>query len=599
MKHLIYLIMCFVIAAPANSIEYHSVLVDGSAGILIDGSLADWQAYKLSRKKLEYWRSMPHNRSGTPTTDQDLSATFQVFADTDHIYFVIVVVDDEVVFERSVFGQSWWDDAVWIEFDGGYLEITKRVSGEVVVESLLEVAGKKISVPYLSEAIGVDAAISQTASGYIVEAKVPRQIVQIDAFEKDSRLLFNVSVVDHDVAGIQEHRLSLDKDISSSVLLSQIITAPSWNEIIPGGHPSAKPAISPAGTTHPTKSGFNNQEQFVITLLGNTASDKLDLAKRQEINIATILAQYHAATKADKPNPKTLIWTGGLVGILAVGEGNYRIFSDRFRDIQKVDDPYVREWAVTHHRGYQRGFGRTMLKLPDAEAIRRLEEALQVANEIQDHEFYFQTISNLYKVRERAQLLVDQMLEKGSDYATRIVDQFGTDKMGQLAATNRLKYRLFLAQSQPFVKIDGLLAKQELLRYAENFSRGSDEHLNLLKQIGNIYRKVGMAPEALEFYKKIAELAQTPAYAVVARIGMAHTYMDIAKNRTSMAKLREAEKILTNPTNYNERAVLAHLHMTFVRAHGEWYDYKRVREHLKLLNAYLPPDPSMQVRTTP
>lgn len=598
MKRLIYLMMCLVIAAPANSIEYHSVLVDGAAGILIDGDLVDWQAYELPRQKLEYWRSMPHNRSGTPTTDQDLSATFQAFADTDHIYFAIVVVDDEVAFERAIFGQSWWDDAVWIEFDGGYLEITKRVSDEVVVESLLEVADKKISVPYLSEAIGIEAAISQTGSGYTVEAKVPRQIVQIDAFEKDSRLLFNVSVVDHDVAGIQEHRLSLDKDISFSVLLSQIITAPSWNEIIPGAHPSTKPAISPAGMTLPTKSGLNNQGQYVITLLGNTAF-KIDLAKRQEINTATILAQYHAATKADKPNQRALIWTGGLAGILAVRDGNYRIFSDRFRDIQKIDDPYVREWAVTHHRGYQRGFGRTTLKLPDAEAIRRFEEALQVADDAQDHEFFFQTLSNLYKVRKRAQLSVDQMLEKGINYATRIVDQFRTDKIGQLAATNRLKYRLFLAQSQPFLKIDGLLAKQELLRYAENFTRGSDEHLNLLNQIGNVYRELEMSPEALEFYEKIAELAQTPAHAVVARIGMAHTYMDIAKNRTSMAKLREAEKILTNPTNYNERAVLAHLHMTFVRAHGEWYDYKRVREHLKLLNAYLPPDPSMQVRTTP
>ena len=524
---------------------------------------------------------------------------FRRFADTDHIYFAIMVVDDNVVFERAVFGQSWWDDAVWIEFDGGHLEITKRVSGEVVIESLLEIAGKKISVPYLSEAIGVEAAISQTASGYLVEAKVPRQIVQIDAFEKDSRLLFNVSVVDHDGAGIQEHRLSLNKDISSSVLLSQIITAPSWNEIIPGRHPSAKPAISPTGTTLPTKSGLNDQGQLVITLLGNTAFDKLDLAKKQEINTATILAQYHAATKADKPNPRTLIWTGGLTGILAVREGNYHIFSERFRDIQKIGDPYVRKWAVTHHRGYQRGFGTTTLRLPDAEAIRRLEEALQVANEIQDHEFYFQTISNLYKVQERAQLSVDQILEKGIDYATRIVDQFGTDKMGQLAATNRLKYRLLLAQSQPFVKIDGLLAKQEILNYSENFSRSSDEYLDLLNQTGDVYRELEMSPEALEFYEKIAELAQTPVYAVVARIGMAHTYMDIAKNRTSMAKLREAEKILTNPTNYNERAVLAHLHMTFVRAHGEWYDYKRVREHLKILNEYLPPDPSMQIRTTP
>lgn len=599
MKRLIYLIMSLAIAVPANSIEYQSVLVDGLAGLSIDGNLTDWQAYKLPVQKLEYWQSLPHNRSGTPTTDQDLSATFQVVADRDHIYFAVMVMDDEVVFERAVFGQSWWDDAVWIELGKGDLVITRRASGEVVVESLLDIAGKKISVPYLSEAIGIDVAISQTVSGYTVEAKVPRQIVQIDAFEKGSRLLFNVSVVDHDGAGIQEHRLSLDKEISSPLLLSQIITVPPLNENIPRRHPSGKPAIPPASTTLPTKSGFNDQGQLVITLLGNTSFDKLNLAKRREINTATILAKHHAATQADNPNPKTLVWTGGLAGILAVREGNYRIFSDRFRDIQKVDDPYVQEWAVMHHKGYQRGFGRTMLKLPDTEAIRRLEEALQVADETQNHEFYFQTLSNLYKVYHRAQLSVDQMLEEGIHYATRIVNQFGTDKMGQLAATNRLKYRLLLAKSQPFVKIDGLLAKQEILRYSENFSRGSDEHLDLLNQIGDVYRKLEMAPEALEFYEKIAELSQTPVYAVTARIGMAHTYMDIAKNRTSMAKLREAEKILTNPTNYNERAVLAHLHMTFVRAHGEWYDYKRVREHLKLLNTYLPPDPSMQARTTP
>ena len=157
---------------------------------------------------------------------------------------------------------------------------------------------------------------------------------------------------------------------------------------------------------------------------------------------------------------------------------------------------------MTHHRGYQRGFGRTTLKLPDAEAIRRLEETLQVSDDAQDHEFYFQTLSNLYKVRKRAQLSIDQILEKGIDYATRIVDQFGTDKMGQLAATNRLKYRLLLAQSQPFVKIDGLLAKQEILNYSENFSRGSDEHLDLLNQTGDIYRELEMSPEALEFYEK-------------------------------------------------------------------------------------------------
>ena len=519
MKRLLYLMMCLVIAAPAKSIEYQSVLVEGSAGVLIDGNLSDWQAYKLPPQKLEYWQSMPHNRQGTPTTDQDLSATLQVFADADHIYFAVVVVDDEVVFERAVFGQSWWDDTVWIECGEGDLVITRRASGEVVVESLLDIAGKKISLPYLSEAIGIDAAISQTASGYTVEAKVPRQVVQLDAFKKGSRLLFNVSVVDHDVAGIQEHRLSLDKETLSPILLSQIITSPSRNENIPRRHPSGKPAIPPAGATLPTKSKVNNQGQFVITLLGNPTFDKLDLAKRREINTATILAQYRTATQVDKPNPRTLIWTGGLAGILAVREGNYRIFSDRFRDIQKVGDPYVQEWAVMHHRGYQRGFGRTMLKLPDAEAILRLEEALQIADETQDHEFYFETLSNLYKVRQRAQLPIDQMLEKGIDYATRIVDQFGTDKMGQLAATNRLKYRLFLAKSQPFLKIDGLLAKQEILRYSEHFSRGSDEHLDLLKQIGNIYRKVEMAPEALEFYEKIAELAQTPVQAVVARIG--------------------------------------------------------------------------------
>ncbi len=599
MKHVIYLMMWLVIVAPTKSMAYQSVLLKGSAGILVDGSLEDWQVYKLPVQKLEYWRSLPHNKSGTPTADRDLSATLQVFTDAEHIYFAIIVTDDKVVFERSVFGQRWWDDAVWIEFDGGFLEITQRVAGAVVVESLLEIAGQKVSVPYLDKAIGVEAAISHTALGYIVEAKVPRQIVQSHAFEKGSRLLLNVSVLDHDDAGIQEHKLSLDKKISPSIVLSQMIHPSAQPENIPRRHPSAKQALPPKGTQLPAKSGFNNQGQFVITLLGDAAFDRLDLTKRHAIDTATILAKYHAATQADKPNPKTAIWTGGLAGILAVQEGHYRIFLNRFRAIQKFDDPYILEWASLYLTGYKRGFARTTLKLPDTVALLRLEEALQVANETRDHAFYFRFLSALYKVRHRAQLPVDQTLETGIRYATRLVDQFGTDRMGQLAAQNRLKYRLLLLKDQRFFEDHSRLAKQEIVSYSENFSLGSDEHLNFLNQIGNSYREVEMAQDALGFYEKMAELAQTPAYAVTARIGMAHVYLDIAKNRTAMAKLREAEKILGNPQNRDERAVLAHLHLTFVRAHDEWYDYKRVREHLKLLQAYLPPNPSMQARTAP
>ena len=599
MKHVIYLMMWLVIVAPAKSLAYQSVLLKGSAGISVDGNLEDWQVYKLPVEKLEYWRSLPHNPSGTPTADWDLSAALQVFADAEHIYFAVVVTDDEVVFERSVFGQRWWDDAVWIEFEGGFLEITQRTSGEVVVESLLEIAGKKVSVPYLDKAIGVEAALSHTALGYIVEAKVPRQIAQSHAFEKGSRLLLNVSVLDHDEAGIREHMLSLDKKISPSIALAQMIHAPVQPENIPRRHPSAKQVLPPKGAPLPAKSGFNNQGQFVITLLGDAAFDRLDLTERHAIGTATILAKYHAATRADKPNPKTEIWTGGLVGILAVQEGHYRIFSNRFRAIQKFDDPYVLDWASLYLTGYKRGFARTTPKLPDAVARLRLEEALSVANETRDHAFYFLFLSALYEVRQRAQLPTNHMLEQGIRYARHIVDQFGTGKMGQLAAQNRLKYRLLLLEDQRFFEIHSRFAKREILSYSENFSLGSDDHLDFLNRIGKIYREVEMGWDALAFYEKIAELAQTPAYAVIARIGMAQVYLDIAKNRTAMAKLREAEKILSNPQNGDERAVLAHLHLTFVRAHDEWYDYKRVREHLKLLQAYLPPDPSMQARTTP
>ena len=310
MKHVIYLMMWLVIVAPAKSMAYQSVLLKGSAGISVDGNLEDWQVYKLPVQKLEYWRSLPHNPSGTPTADRDLSAALQVFADAEHIYFAVVVTDDEVVFERSVFGQRWWDDAVWIEFEGGFLEITQRTSGAVVVESLLEIAGKKVSVPYLDKAIGVEAALSHTALGYIVEAKVPRQIAQSHAFEKGSHLSLNVSVLDHDEAGIREHMLSLDKKVSPSIALAQMIHAPVRPENIPRRHPSAKQVPPPKGAPLPAKSGFNNQGQFVITLLGDTAFDRLDLTERHAIGTAAILAKYHAATRTDKPNPKTEIWDG-------------------------------------------------------------------------------------------------------------------------------------------------------------------------------------------------------------------------------------------------------------------------------------------------
>ena len=599
MKQVIYLMMWLVIAAPAKSMAYQSVLVAGSSGIVVDGSLADWQVYKLPVQKLESWRALPHNLAGTPTSERDLSATLQVFADAEHLYFAVVVSDDAVVFERAVFGQSWWDDAVWLEFDGCFLEVTQRASGEVVVESLLEIAGKKISVPYLDKALGVDAAISPTASGYTVEAKVPRQIIQPRVFEKGSRLVLNVSVLDHDDAGIQEHMLSLGEEISPSIVLGQTIHAPVRPENGPRRHPSAKQSLPPTGAPLPAKSGFNNQGQFVITLLGDTAFDRLDLAQRHAIDTASILAKYHAATQVDQPNPKIEIWTGGLAGILAVQEGHYRIFSNRFRAIQKFDDPYILGWASLYMTGYKRGFARTTPKLPDAVARLRLEEALLVANETRDHAFYFQFLSALHNVQQRAQLPVASMLEQGIRHAMRLVDQFGTDKMGQLAARNRLKYRLLLLNDHRFFDVHTRFAKREIVSYSENFSLGSDEHLDFLNQVGNIYRELEMDRDALEFYEKISDLGQTPAHAVTARIGMAHVYLDIAKNRTAMAKLREAEKILSDPQTRDERAVLAHLHLTFVRAHDEWYDYKRVREHLKLLQAYLPPDPSRQARTTP
>ena len=265
MKRAIYLMLWLAIVAPAKSTAYQSVLLKGSAIISVDGSLEDWQVYKLPVRELESWRPLPHNRSGTPTADRDLSAALQVFADAEHIYFAVVVTDDEVVFERSIFGQRWWDDAVWIEFDGCFLEVTQRTSGAVVVESLLEIAGKKVSVPYLDKAIGVEAAISHTALGYIVEAKVPRQIAQSHAFEKGARLLLNVSVLDHDAAGIREHKLSLDKKISPSIVLAQMVHAPIRPENIPRRHPSAKRVPPPKGARLPAKSGFSDRPRAEAT----------------------------------------------------------------------------------------------------------------------------------------------------------------------------------------------------------------------------------------------------------------------------------------------------------------------------------------------
>ncbi len=144
----------------AESSVYNTFILRGISGIVSDGDLSDWEHIRTSTIPIKIWKGSENRDDpfGLSKFDgpEDLTASFRAFADRSNIYLAVEVTDDVLVFQRETFGEAWWDDAVRLYLDNGtMLEITRHRNGEILLEGVLEVGGKRMKIPYIWQALAV------------------------------------------------------------------------------------------------------------------------------------------------------------------------------------------------------------------------------------------------------------------------------------------------------------------------------------------------------------------------------------------------------------------------------------------------------------
>ena len=140
----------------------------------------------------------------------DLSASFRIVANLNSIYLAIEISDDTKVFGESFKATGKWrdDDSVIIVLSGnpaislkedGVNEIEIAFipdqDGHVIIGG--DVADLKL-MPDSYRTMGVEAVLQEFDSGYIIEAKIPSYLINVERLELGRSIGFNMVVADDD-----------------------------------------------------------------------------------------------------------------------------------------------------------------------------------------------------------------------------------------------------------------------------------------------------------------------------------------------------------------------------------------------------------------
>ena len=231
-----YCMVCVILCLPGTTwptqTAYEASLRQ-SAGVTIDGDLSDWSRLDLGRRPITE-ASSGHLIS----SPEDLSASFSCLVDANNLYIAVWVTDDELIFGTESFHEGANDDAVDIFLDGdladiekeyfdendGHIRIVRGKDGRVhlegssgifwlsrlsrmpnEIEMTVEESGeiierhlRDILFPYSWELLGVEAASSDTQDGYVVEIRIPAEILQIEEFVPGLQMGLDFRVLDDD-----------------------------------------------------------------------------------------------------------------------------------------------------------------------------------------------------------------------------------------------------------------------------------------------------------------------------------------------------------------------------------------------------------------
>lgn len=194
---------------------YEIERVEGTAPIMVDGILSDWNALREDLTRIEKISFINPDKKAArnaepPNDKKDLSANFRILADRDYLYFAVTVTDEELIFGEDQYGRTYCDDAVELIFNTPWpikMFISADGNWTTRLEGLDQARDK--CYPCLPELGGIKAALKPGDKGYSVEAAVPLALLhRLGGWETDTSLEIAVNVYDDDNGGFFDSYIS-------------------------------------------------------------------------------------------------------------------------------------------------------------------------------------------------------------------------------------------------------------------------------------------------------------------------------------------------------------------------------------------------------
>ena len=541
---IIGLICALPVQGTAEVPVHTTVLVRGAQPVIVDGDLFDWVGIGGTSQTLTTpmragsWLREDFFGKKTFQGPEDLSASFRAFADQDYLYIAIQVKDDQLIFgESETFGAGWRDDMVHIYLDGdlantgnGYdandsmIDITKNRDGLIILEGHLPFNGTTVQVPYLWNAVGVQAAIKEQKGGYSVEVLVPKSVLGLDAFRVSTKIGLNIAVSDDDDGGERDNKLGWAKDsrnwghrttaaIGHLVLDSEQIFLQTSH--VEGrrveDNIDAKRLRHPAEKSPPVSESLGQFQAIVQEQkekgLTITLTDR-ELARRQiafqELrngNMETAQQRLDEIRVEDSES-KNVIWAAGMLSALAEQEKKYNEAIHALYEVGRIArDQNVINWNVQRRLSLGASRARQIESTQGINAaIAKWNQIRQSAMNVSDG-ISLQSINSLVRLYDLRgdQRKANNLRREAIDFCTNLIQRDTGLGLRHDALFTRLKYRLKLGEDA--------LGEQEIDRHLESIAGRPKEMALILSEVGSFFRSAGKHEKAILIHKRALEYA--------------------------------------------------------------------------------------------
>ena len=161
------------------------------------------------------WHTIAHDEGTQPAPDaEDALCSFAAVADSEWLYVALRVTDDTIVIGEVMGNELWNDDSVEVYIDANHAETPayepddSQITIGAVNIDLANIEEPELGGTGEGAATGTQAAVVESADGWIVEAAVPLNNSKWDIKPEDGLIIgFNIHFNDDDVGGGRDHKL--------------------------------------------------------------------------------------------------------------------------------------------------------------------------------------------------------------------------------------------------------------------------------------------------------------------------------------------------------------------------------------------------------